>query len=163
MSWSGTDVVDVQAYVPLDCDLHDLKEKLFDSWKLSLGEITYFGPANDSFRSRLEGISVRFNCDAASLSYETVKEQSTLPFYFIRTERVSEKKSGEGIKSVKVNAMDYLFSFSLTMDRDVRLSLDMKRGGNAYEFAQVFFSVPRKRAESIPIEVLAPILRESWE
>jgi hypothetical protein len=80
---------------------------------------------------------------------------------FIRTEHVSEKKSGEGVQSVKVNPLDYLWSASVSYNG--KLLLCLRRGGDAYEILMLYKGWDRKVAESTDVEVVDILLKSSWE
>lgn len=158
MSWSGVDVVDLQAYVPTEIDAQKLSTLLAPIWKENFGELTLVRETDHSFKRDLDGIEVELDL---YIPQEQVDDFIEIvdTFKFLRADRTSEKKTNQG-ESEYINLKDYFYSMGLVNGK-VRIEMPLK--GNAYEFIQALLGIDRKLAERHTVTIVSPIWKEGWE
>jgi hypothetical protein len=159
MRWGGTDWVDIWTYLPLDVQPEGLMKSLADVWQRELGEIVEVRLCDHGLGVDLQGVMVSVNTVVDDL---TLKDYLATPsIMVVRAEHVTEKKSGEGVKSEHLNIKDFLLD--MYPEEDGTLCMEIAVNGSATEFLQTLLKIDRKSAERFNVTLEDIIVKESWE
>jgi hypothetical protein len=159
MRWGGIDWCDIWTYLPLDIQPDGLMKSLLNIWTEELGEIIEVRLCDHGLGVDLQGVVVTVNEQVTMQQIHEYLDKSTI--MMVRAEHVTEKKSGEGVKSEHINIRELLLDMYL--EEDGTLGMDIKTGGSAVEFLQTLLKIDRKTAERFNVTLEDVIVRDSWE
>jgi hypothetical protein len=159
MRWGGIDWCDIWTYLPLDIQPDGLMKSLLNIWTEELGEIIEVRLCDHGLGVDLQGVMV--SVPEALVSASQLQDYLDTPSIdIVRAEHVTEKKSGEGVKSEHLNIKDFLLDMYF---RAGYLIMEIAVNGSATEFLQTLLKIDRKTAERFNVTLEDVIVKESWE